>query len=73
MAKRTLQCVESHSVLYHPDYDRRPRDHTESADLIKVVCRKQTGLQQALAGYTPKRNYRRWGIAPRPENVNLMK
>jgi len=42
MAKRTLQCVESHSVLYHPDYDRRPRDHTESADLVEDACRKQT-------------------------------
>jgi len=40
----------NHPVLYHPDYDRRPRDHTESADLVKQAEEIDLKLQQALAG-----------------------
>lgn len=46
-------------VLSHPDYDRRLRNYTESAD--PDIC-------QALAGFGHSARYRRWGITPRPEN-----
>ena len=46
----------------YPDYDRRPRNHTGSADLAGQACKRS----RAMRGL---RNYRRWGIAPRPENV----
>ncbi len=48
-------------TLSHPDFNRRPRSYTGSADL-------QTGRSEALAGFQPKLIYRRWGISPRPEN-----
>ena len=50
-------------VLSHPDYDRRLRSCTESADP------RQSGA--ALAGFSPKDCHRRWGLSPRPENVDL--
>lgn len=46
----------------HPDYDRRPRNHTGSADLAAKGAKRSRAMHIA-------RNYRRWGIAPRPENV----
>lgn len=53
-------------IFSHPDYHRRLWNHTRSADLVKarkVRC-------QALAGLSEKNQiYRRWGITPRPEDV----
>src|SRR5215475_6710990 len=49
------------TVLFHPDYNRRLRNCTESAD--------PSFGRKALAGLGPKDPYRRWGIAPRPENI----
>jgi hypothetical protein len=56
----------SHPVLYHPDYDRRPRDRTESADLDEETSPSARGLYALQATL---RNYRRWGFTPRPENI----
>jgi len=52
----------------HPDYDRRPRNHTGSADLV-VTCGQTTAVAKRSRAMRIARNYRRWGIAPRPENV----
>ena len=52
----------------HPDYDRRPRDHTGSADLAKSSAEAFEPAKRSRA-MRIARNYRRWGIAPRPENV----
>jgi len=54
-------------VFFHPDYDRRPRHLTGSADL--------PAPPEALAGSSVRMGawtYRRWGIAPRPEDVCLL-
>jgi hypothetical protein len=49
--------------LFHPDCDRRPWLRTRSADPGTVRSR-------ALAGSRgTSREYRRWGIPPRPENA----
>jgi hypothetical protein len=52
-------------ALFHPDFDRRLRNCTESADPAGSFVR------QALAGWTARkgRHHRRWGFSPRPENV----
>src|SRR6185312_5363092 len=47
-------------VLSHPDYDRRLRSYTGSADPRDVSPKALAGL--ALPPY------RRWGVTPRPEN-----
>ncbi|BCG81773.1 hypothetical protein MesoLj113b_53150 [Mesorhizobium sp. 113-3-3] len=47
-------------VLFYPDCNRRPRNHTGSADLSNW---------KALAGLG-RDPYRRWGFSPRPENIN---
>jgi hypothetical protein len=52
-----VSCV----ALFHPDYDRRLRLLTESADPSQIA--------KALAGSESPR-YRRWGITPRPENIS---
>ncbi|MGF6519050.1 hypothetical protein QF018_000113 [Pseudomonas laurylsulfatiphila] len=52
----------------HPDYDRRPRDHTGSADLAVRHRRSRAAIKRSRA-MRIARNYRRWGVAPRPENV----
>ena len=52
----------------HPDYDRRPRDHTGSADLGLFLAEAQECAKRSRA-MRFARNYRRWGVAPRPENV----
>jgi len=48
-------------VLFHPDCNRRLRNHTESADPFD--------LRKALAGLERAAPYRRWGLSPRPENT----
>jgi hypothetical protein len=54
------------SVLFHPDFNRRPRNYTGSADLPQFAR-----IAGALAGFWLLANYRRWGVTPRPENVDL--
>jgi hypothetical protein len=50
--------------LFHPDYDRRPRNHTGSADPATTeAVAGARGLVQLNC------HHRRWGIAPRPENA----
>jgi len=51
------------SILFHPDYYRRPRPLTGSAVPDESGAR---GLP--TFGRSPLGGYRRWGIAPRPEN-----
>eukprot|EP01133_Synstelium_polycarpum_P021196 gene21196-25461_t len=41
---------------------RRPRNYTGSADLARRCPESARGLDRC-------RSYRRWGIAPRPEDV----
>jgi len=53
--KEKRQAPTQNQALYHPDFNRRSRNFTGSADPPK------TG--EALADYN-----RRWGISPRPEN-----
>src|SRR5690606_9351637 len=50
------------TVFFHPDCDRRLRHLTGSADPVHVTVAKRSRAR-AL------RPYRRWGIAPRPEDV----
>ena len=52
----------------HPDYDRRPRDHTGSADLDRSSAKAEGPAKRSRA-MRIARNYRRWGVTPRPENV----
>jgi hypothetical protein len=35
-------CARQVFVLFHPDYDRRPRDHTGSADLNEQAFAKRS-------------------------------
>jgi hypothetical protein len=35
-------CARQVFVLFHPDYDRRPRDHTGSADLDEQASAKRS-------------------------------
>lgn len=62
---RTGAGPTAYVTLSHPDFNRRLRDHTGSADL-------QTGWSEALAGFRPQPIYRRWGISPRPENKHIV-
>jgi len=50
-------------VLFHPDYTVGPG---VSPDLLTLSTQKDRG-RKVLADY-----HRRWGIAPRPENVVLI-
>ena len=49
-------------VLFHPDFNRRLRNRTESADPADCSAGAR-GLWRSLA------IYRRWGLSPRPENA----
>jgi len=44
-------------IFFHPDFNRRFRNHTESANSSRT---------KACA------HYRRWGIAPRPEDSDII-
>src|ERR1700692_3352705 len=63
------ECVCVATVLFHPDFNRRLRNRTESADPSSQGDSTR-GFQgrKALAGLG-FRPYRRWGISPRPENI----
>jgi hypothetical protein len=52
------------TVLFHPDFNRRLRNRTESADPFS-----QADGKKALAGLGLGHPYRRWGLSPRPENI----
>ena len=48
-------------VLFHPDYTVGPGI---TPDLLTLRI-----APEALAGFGPSPIYRRWGVAPRPENL----
>jgi len=54
--------VQPDLILFHPDFNRRLRSCTGSADPALSFEEKQ-----ALAGLGLPL-YRRWGVSPRPEN-----
>jgi len=54
-------------VLFHPDYDRRLRDLTGSADLGGLASGKRSRARYHDKN-TSRQHYRRWGFSPRPEN-----
>src|SRR6202021_3667130 len=58
------ECVCVATVLFHPDFNRRLRNRTESADPFS-----QADGKKALAGLGLGHPYRRWGLSPRPENI----
>src|SRR6266436_942213 len=49
------------TVLFHPDFNRRLRNHTESAD--------PSSGEEGARGLGLRHPYRRWGFSPRPENI----
>src|SRR5882757_1668269 len=49
------------TVLFHPDFNRRPRNRTESAD--------PSSGEEGARGLGLRHPYRRWGFSPRPENI----
>jgi len=53
------------TVLFHPDYHRRLRNCTESADLDGDAIKRSRA--EMLTFFTTH-HYRRWGLSPRPEN-----
>ena len=58
------------TVLFHPDYNRRLRNHTESADPSSQGTSKWKFPGEAGArGLGRRHPYRRWGFSPRPENI----
>ena len=52
------------TVLFHPDFNRRLRICTESADPSLVKRRRSRAWAH--------RPYRRWGLSPRPENIDRL-
>src|SRR3954454_2904579 len=52
------------TVLFHPDFNRRLRSCTESADPSP-----QQSFEEGARGLRPYGPYRRWGLSPRPENI----
>src|SRR5712664_4209138 len=51
------------TVLFHPDFNRRLRNHTESADPFSQG-------EEGARGLGLIHPYRRWGLSPRPENIS---
>src|SRR5258706_14919061 len=49
------------TVLFHPDFNRRLRNRTESAG---PSCG-----EEGARGLGLRHLYRRWGVPPRPENI----
>src|SRR4051812_5474396 len=56
------ECAAAATVLFHPDFNRRLRNRTESADPCFFK-------KQGARGLGPFGPYRRWGLSPRPENI----
>src|SRR6516165_5325197 len=56
------------TVLFHPDFNRRLRNCTESADpsLFGEGAR-------GLGSPSFRDPYRRWGLSPRPENASIFR
>jgi len=54
------------TVLFHPDFNRRLRLRTESADPLSPEIVESKGARGLGRCEGP---YRRWGISPRPENI----
>jgi len=65
MRHAQLFVTYQYPILYHPDFNRRLRILTESADLLTMSSKALAGLYDCNLIHT----YRRWGISPRPENV----
>src|ERR1700748_3379914 len=56
------------TVLFHPDFNRRLRSCTESADPSSLSYAR--GARRSRAWASLKGGpYRRWGLSPRPENI----
>ena len=53
------------TVLFHPDFNRRLRNHTDLLTLFPVGLPREEGAR----GLGLLRLYRRWGLTPRPENI----
>ncbi|CAG9236629.1 hypothetical protein PSP6_70146 [Paraburkholderia tropica] len=56
-------------IFSHPDYDRRLWLRTRSADPARGKKQRAQALAGSLAGLAARPAYRRWGIAPRPEDA----
>ena len=56
-------------VLFHPDFNRRLRIHTESADPSSQKNPKGDAEEEGARGLGLVHPYRRWGVSPRPENI----
>src|SRR5213079_108042 len=54
------------TVLFHPDFNRRLRNHTESADPFSP---RNFPVEKGARGLGLLHPYRRWGLSPRPENI----
>src|ERR1700757_5025192 len=52
------------TVLFHPDFNRRPRICTESADPSPLEGRRSRAWAH--------RPYRRWGLSPHPEKIGRL-
>src|SRR5260221_13168558 len=57
------------TVLFHPDFNRRLRIHTESADPFSLVPQIGFRKEEGARGLGLRPPYRRWGFSPRPENI----
>lgn len=57
--------ISETTVLLHPDYDRRLRNLTGSADPQTIAGWWRSRAQLVISDDS---SYRRWGISPRPEN-----
>src|SRR4030088_1070313 len=57
------------TVLFHPDFNRRLRIHTESADPFSLVPQIWFPKEEGARGLGLRHPYRRWGLSPRPENI----
>src|SRR3954447_26318327 len=60
--RRAARFAAVATVLFHPDFNRRLRNHTESAD-------PSSRAEEGARGLGLLRPYRRWGLSPRPENI----
>jgi len=66
----TRESAAAATVLFHPDYDRRLRIHTESADPSSPVSKTSWfPREEGARGLGLLHPYRRWGFSPRPENI----